>query len=471
MPLSFAAGSRQIAVPCKRRRQVHGSCVSRDGDGVLLIGPPGSGKSDLRCACCRHGFDAGRRRPGGHRRRHVAAPPAALSGLLEVRGLGIVRLPSAPNARLALVVELGPTPERLPAPARHPEPGPADGPHRPGRRLRAGARRPGAGLRARPRQPGRRGLRGMSAAPSAHCASCWSPACPARGKASILRALEDLGYEAVDNPPLTMLEDMVARGRAQPGGRRRRPHPRLRRRRGAGGAGAAARPTRGCAPSWSSPGPTRPPCCAATPKPAAAIRWRRRAAVADGIAAEEALTAPLRDSADLVIDTSDLPLPELRRLIERHFGGRATGETPAGGVADFLRLFARACRGKQIWYSMHAFCGIRTTTPYCGPGRDWIRRSAPTSRPIPDYAAFFDKLTGLVELLLPRFVQEGKKYATITIGCTGGRHRSVYLVETLAAHLASRIAADQATGGPGAGWRLHVTHRELAREGHETGVS
>jgi UPF0042 nucleotide-binding protein len=86
----------------------------------------------------------------------------------------------------------------------------------------------------------------------------------------------------------------------------------------------------------------------------------------------------------------------------------------------------------------------------------------------PDFAAFFGRLADLIDLLLPRFLQEGKKYATITIGCTGGRHRSVHLVEKLADHLASRIAATQASGGAaGPGWRLHVTHRELAREGHE----
>ena len=65
----------------------------------------------------------------------------------------------------------------------------------------------------------------------------------------------------------------------------------------------------------------------------------------------------------------------------------------------------------------------------------------------PDYRDFFRRLTELVELLLPRFVQEGKKYATIAIGCTGGRHRSVYLVEQLAAYLASRIAAEPAGVG------------------------
>jgi len=77
----------------------------------------------------------------------------------------------------------------------------------------------------------------------------------------------------------------------------------------------------------------------------------------------------------------------------------------------------------------------------------------------PDFAPFFRQLTAMIELLLPRFVQEGKKYASIAIGCTGGRHRSVYLVERLAAYLAAWIAEREV------GWRLHVAHRELAREG------
>jgi UPF0042 nucleotide-binding protein len=76
-------------------------------------------------------------------------------------------------------------------------------------------------------------------------------------------------------------------------------------------------------------------------------------------------------------------------------------------------------------------------------------------------------MADLIEMLLPRFVQEGKKYAAITIGCTGGRHRSVYLVEKLARHLADRIASAQESGGTAPGWRLLVRHRELAREGLE----
>ncbi len=69
-------------------------------------------------------------------------------------------------------------------------------------------------------------------------------------------------------------------------------------------------------------------------------------------------------------------------------------------------------------------------------------------------------MTALLDLILPRFVQEGKKYATIAIGCTGGRHRSVYLVEKLSQHLASAAPASD----PNEMWLMTVVHRELARE-------
>jgi hypothetical protein len=71
----------------------------------------------------------------------------------------------------------------------------------------------------------------------------------------------------------------------------------------------------------------------------------------------------------------------------------------------------------------------------------------------PDYGPFFARIVDLLKLLLPRFVQEGKKYATIAVGCTGGKHRSVHIVEQLAAEL------------NGAGWRVTKNHRELSRAG------
>lgn len=92
--------------------QIHGSCASRDGAGVLVVGPSGSGKSDLVLRLLDRGFllVADDRVELDH---GYAAPPAALAGLIEVRGLGLLRMPHAERARLALLVRLG-TADRLP---------------------------------------------------------------------------------------------------------------------------------------------------------------------------------------------------------------------------------------------------------------------------------------------------------------------------------------------------------------------
>lgn len=110
----LAEGNAPILTPC----QVHGSCVARDGAGVLLLGPSGAGKSDLALRLIDRGFmlvaDDRVDIAGG-----FAAAPAALAGLLEVRGLGIVRLPYLASARLALAVDLAGGAARLPEPAVH----------------------------------------------------------------------------------------------------------------------------------------------------------------------------------------------------------------------------------------------------------------------------------------------------------------------------------------------------------------
>lgn len=104
--------------PADRAIRLHGSCVSRDGAGVLLLGPPGAGKSDLVLRLLARGFalvaDDQVLIEGG-----AARPPAALAGLLEVRGLGIVRLDHVAPVPLVLAVELRAA-DRLPLPRRDP---------------------------------------------------------------------------------------------------------------------------------------------------------------------------------------------------------------------------------------------------------------------------------------------------------------------------------------------------------------
>src|SRR5271154_890830 len=98
--------------------QIHASCVAREGAGVLLLGRPGAGKSDLALRLLEVGFalvadDRVDIRDG------LARAPEALAGLLEVRGLGIVRLAHVSAARVVLAVELGGEVARLPAPRRY----------------------------------------------------------------------------------------------------------------------------------------------------------------------------------------------------------------------------------------------------------------------------------------------------------------------------------------------------------------
>ena len=277
------------------------------------------------------------------------------------------------------------------------------------------------------------------------------------GKASILRALEDLGFEAVDNPPLTLIENLVSR--AEPGLPRKLAVGVDARSRGFDAEAVLATLAR----LRQNPA-LRPELIFAWADEAVLLRrfteTRRRHPLApngrviEGVVAEQVLTAPLQEAADLVVDTTELPLPALRRLIEHRYGPDAGAEEqrglsvsllsfafPAGLPRDADMVFdARFLRNPHYVSALKARTGL-------DPGVGAYVEADP------DYAAFFNRLVDMHSLLLPRFVQEGKKYVTIAIGCTGGRHRSVHIVEKLASKLTET------------GWRVTTTHRELAREG------
>ena len=278
------------------------------------------------------------------------------------------------------------------------------------------------------------------------------------GRSSILRVLEDLGYEAVDNPPLTLTEELVSRGE----------------RRVAIGLDARSRGFDAAA-VLSTLERLRlnqallPELVFAYADEEALLRrfteTRRRHPLApggrviDGITAEVALTAPLRDAADLVIDTSDTPLPALRRLVEGRFASDRLGVTvslmsfgyPHGLPREADLVFdARFLRNPH--YDPH----LRPKTGMDADVAAYVEAD-------PDFGAFFDQIEAMLRLLLPRFAQEGKKYVTIAIGCTGGRHRSVRIVEKLAGRI--RALCDGKDALDMRAWQVTVAHRELLKAG------
>ena len=277
------------------------------------------------------------------------------------------------------------------------------------------------------------------------------------GKASTLRVLEDLGYEAVDNPPLPLMEEMVVRGE--------RPAAICVDTRSRGFDADAILAT--MARLKRNPN-LRPEMVFVQADEANLLRrfteTRRRhplaptSRVADGVAAEIRLTATLRDSADYVLDTTDLTLPMLRRIIEQRFSGNA-----AAGAGMTVSLISFAYPAGLPREAELVFDARFLRNPHYDPILRFRTGLEPEVAAYveadQDFVPFMDKMTDMLALLLPRFVQEGKKYASVAIGCTGGRHRSVHSVEMLA----RRLRAMQPGADSEGLWRVVVTHRELMR--------
>ncbi len=270
------------------------------------------------------------------------------------------------------------------------------------------------------------------------------------GRSSSLKVLEDIGFEAVDNLPLGLLESLLGRR-----GRTRSPLAvgidaraadfdpirlnrllaRRRKRRGA--------PLRLLFLDASDETLARRYKETRRKHPLASHR-----PVGDAIRRERALVGELRAAADEVIDTTDLAPPALRRLLTARFGTRRDGTRlfvvsfayRRGLPADADLVF-----DVRFLDNPHYDTALRPLT-----GRD-AKVGARIARDA-GYAKFFRSLTDLLAVVLPRFESEGKSDLTIAIGCTGGRHRSVYVAEQVGRWLAAR------------GRAATVRHRDLDAE-------
>lgn len=150
--------------------------------------------------------------------------------------------------------------------------------------------------------------------------------------------------------------------------------------------------------------------------------------VADGLALERRLLGALRDSADIVLDTSDSNIWELKRKLGDAFDAGAQGRMTVAVTSFSYRLGVP--RDADLVFDVRFL-----RNPHYEPAlRDQTGRSPAVAAYIAedrDYAAFWDRLIDLLDVALPRYREEGKSYLTIAFGCTGGKHRSVHFAERL----------------------------------------
>jgi UPF0042 nucleotide-binding protein len=170
--------------------------------------------------------------------------------------------------------------------------------------------------------------------------------------------------------------------------------------------------------------------------------------VVESIALERDLLRELRADADLVVDTSDLNVHELRAKILAAFADEAAGllvTVASFGFKYGLPLDADMVVDVRFLPNPHWVPELRPK-----PGTDPAVRDYVLGQQ--DTGLFMARLEALLEIALPGYVQEGKQYLTVAIGCTGGKHRSVVLAEELAKWLV------------GKGYRANVAHRDVERE-------
>jgi UPF0042 nucleotide-binding protein len=173
-----------------------------------------------------------------------------------------------------------------------------------------------------------------------------------------------------------------------------------------------------------------------------------------GIARERALLAPLRDRAEVLIETAHMTPNDLRAEMTRLFG-QGDG---MNGLAIELQSFSYkrgVPRGADMVIDVrflrnpHWDIDLRPKTGRDPDVSEFVRED-------PRFAPFYARLVDLLRFLLPAYRAEGKSYFGIGLGCTGGKHRSVAITEALSKTLAED------------GWQVSIRHRDLERASKDT---
>ncbi len=251
------------------------------------------------------------------------------------------------------------------------------------------------------------------------------------GMSSVLKALEDFHFEVFDNFPLALVDSLLEQA-----GQNNRPPLRI----------AIGIDTRTWGFSASavldlvkrSQGRLLFVTCDEAVLQKRFNETRRRHPLAKdrpvkyGIELEKKLLAGLKNNADILIDSSELSVHDLRHLLEGHFrdhsAEKMTVTLMSFGFRHGVPREADIVMDVRFLKNPHWDEALKPLSGLDAAVGDYIRMDA-------DYEEFVSKFKGLLETLLPRYAREGKNYLTVAVGCTGGRHRSVFVVQELAAWL------------------------------------
>ena len=178
----------------------------------------------------------------------------------------------------------------------------------------------------------------------------------------------------------------------------------------------------------------------------------RSGRIVDGIREERKLLAPLRERANVVIDTTDLTGGSLRRRIATELIGRERGDNQLAltlltfGFKNGPPRDADLTLDVRFLPNPHYVDDLRPQTGLDEAVKEYVEAGTQAGE-------FYGRLMPLLEFLLPAYVAEGKQHLTIAVGCTGGRHRSIAVANHIAAQLRKRDDV-----------KLQVVHRDTEIE-------